>query len=366
MTACDACLRRTWLLERISGYLEYERPRIEAVLCLDDQALLGLVAAVAERRAADGELADEYLEFGSARADAARECAAGAGVELICLCSPDYPQRLLLLQSPPAVLHVLGGMDRFFELAQADPVAIVGTRRPTSYGTEIAQLLGRGTSVSGLAVVSGMAIGVDAAAHRGALAGGGRTIAVLPGDVALPYPRTNKQLHAQIVRSGVAVSELGAGASVRRWTLIARNRIIAALAELTVVVQAKSRSGALTTARLAREIGSVVGAVPGSVLAPQSEGPHGLLRGGAALICQPQDLLDALFGAGTRRMLDPAVSGLRPDQHALLGAIKAGADTLAQLASSEAVGGDVLMLLAELELAGCLRRATGGRYVVTV
>jgi DNA processing protein len=366
MPACDACLRRTWLLERISGYLEYERPRIEEVLCLDDAALLGVVAKVAGRRACDVEIPDEFGEFGSARADAERERADRAGVELICVCASDYPQRLRRLQGPPAVLHVLGGMDHFLDLARADPVAIVGTRRPTAYGTEVAQLLGRGASVSGLSVVSGMAIGVDAAAHRGALAAGGRTIAVLPGDVARPYPRANRQLHAQIVGSGVAVSELGAGGSVRKWTLIARNRIIAALAELTVVVQGRSRSGALTTARLAREVGCAVGAVPGSVMAAQSEGPHGLLRDGAALICQPQDLLDTVFGAGARRMLDPAVNGLRPDQQALLAAIRSGADTLAQLAAGDLAGGDVLALLAELELAGCLRRATGGRYVVTV
>jgi DNA processing protein len=262
-------------------------------------------------------------------------------------------------------LHVVGGLSRFLELAADDPVAIVGTRRPTIYGTDVAAILGRGVSVSGLCVVSGMAIGVDAAAHRGALTGGGRTIAVLPGCAAEVYPKANRRLYDQILRNGVAVSEFGPGVPVRKWTLLARNRIIAALSELTIVVQGRRRSGALHTAQAARNVGSRLGAVPGSVLVAQSEGPHELLRRHAALIRNPQDVLDALFGAGTRAVLEPSLNGLRDEQRALLDAIRSGADTLAALAGRGEEGGDALTLLAELELAGCVRRATGGRYVVT-
>lgn len=368
MTACDACLRRTWLVQRLSGYLEYQRKRVDDVLSLEDRALIDCWREVGERRGLAGvetDLEREYAEFGTTQAQAARERAQAAGIELICACEPAYPERLRRLFAPPAVLHVAGGLSRFLELAHADPVAVVGTRRPTIYGTDAARLLGRGISVSGLCVVSGMAVGIDAAAHRGALAGGGRTIAVLPSSPAEPYPRANLQLYRQILRNGVGVSELGEGATVRKWSLIARNRIIAALAELTIVVQGRSRSGALNTARLARSVGCRLGAVPGSVLVPQSEGPHGLLREGAVLIRSAQDALDAVFGAETRELLDPVLNGLRTEQRAVLKAIQSGADTLALLAGRGVAGGDVLMLLAELELAGCVRRVTGGRYVVT-
>lgn len=364
MPACDDCLRRTWLIERISGHLEFQCKRVDDVLSLGDHLLIELWRERCERRGTDEALDREYQRFGAARAELARSRAEAAGLELMCVCEPDYPQRLRRLFSPPAVVHVAGGMGRFLELAAADPVAIVGTRRPTAYGTDVATMLGRGVSVSGLCVVSGMAVGIDAAAHRGALAAGGRTIAVLPGSAGEPYPKTNQQLHRQILLTGVAVSELGVGSSVRKWTFIARNRIIAALAELTIVVQGRNRSGALTTAKLARNLGRRLGAVPGSVLTAQSEGPHGLLKEGAMLIRDPQDVLDGLFGAGTRVVLDPVLNGLRDEQRAVLDAIRSGADTLAALAAAGTIGGEALMLLAELELAGCVRRATGGRYVV--
>jgi DNA processing protein len=365
MAACDACLRRTWLVGRLSGYLEYQRKRVDDVLSLGDQALIDCWREIGERRGIEVDVEREYADFGIPQAEAARERARAAGLELICACDAAYPERLRRLFAPPAVLHVAGGLSRFLELAQADPVAIVGTRRPTIYGTEAARLLGRGVSVSGLCVVSGMAVGVDAAAHRGALAGGGRSIAVLPSSAAEPYPKANLQLYEQLLRNGVAVSELDLGTSVRSWMLIARNRIIAALAELTIVVQGRSGSGALNTAKLARGVGSRLGAVPGSILVAQSEGPHGLLRDGAVLIRDPQDVLDAVFGAQSRKLLDPVLNGLRKEQRAILEAIRSGADTLALLACSSAADGDVLMLLAELELAGCVRRVTGGRYVVT-
>lgn len=365
VAACDECLRRTWLIERVSGYLEYQRRRVEDILSVEDRMLIELWREVAERRGTEDRLESEYREFRPQQADAQRKRAQAAGLDLICACDPAYPRRLRRLFGPPAVLHVAGGMERFLELSRTDPVAIVGTRRPTIYGTDVAQQLGRGVSVSGLCVVSGMAVGIDAAAHRGALAGGGRTIAVLPGSAGEPYPRANAQLYRQLLRYGVAISEMGPGAAVRKWTLTARNRVIAALSELTIVVQGKAGSGALSTARLARGVGCRLGAVPGSVLVSHSEGPHGLLRDGAILIRNPQDVLDALFGGGSRELLDPVLNGLRDEQRAVLQAIQSGADTLALLASKAVGDGDVLALVAELELAGCVRRVTGGRYVVT-
>ena len=359
MRACDECLRRTWLLERLSGYLEHERRRALELLSLDDHALIELW----QGRAPAG-LRHEYEQFIGHHAAASRARARDSRLELICQCDTAYPRRLHDLPAGPAVLHVAGGMDRFLELAAMDPVAIVGTRVATGYGTEVAAMLGRGASVCGLGTVSGMAMGIDAAAHRGAVAGGGRTVAVLPGCATEPYPRRHSRLHGQILEAGgVAVSELGPGSPIRRWTFIARNRIIAALSRLTIVVQGAEGSGALVTASLARQLGRTVGAVPGQVHLAQSAGPHRLLRDGAVLIRDAQDVLDTLFGAGVRELEEVRRVQLTPDQTAVLDAITAGDDTPGRLARAEVTVGDVLATLAELELAGVVRRSAGGRYV---
>ncbi len=337
---------------------------MDEVLGLADRPLIESWLGVAERTGRASELDREYEKFGRLEAEQARARARAAQLELICACDRRYPVRLRRLCGPPAVLHVAGGMQRFLNLAQSDPVAIVGTRRPTLYGTDMATRLGRGVSVSGMTVISGMALGIDAAAHRGALAGGGRTIAVLPGGAEAPYPKQNRQLHDQIRRNGVAVSELGGDTSIRRWTLIARNRIIAALSELTIVVQGRSGSGALTTAALARKVGCTVGAVPGSVLVPQSEGPHQLLSEGARLVRSAQDVLDAVCGLGVRAAVDPAVVTLSPQARVVLDVISRGADTVAELSRSGAAGGQLLAALGELEVAGCVHRVAGGRYSI--
>lgn len=363
MQACDDCLRRTWLLGRLSGYLEYEQKRVADVLSVDDESLIDLWHQLAQKRDWRDEVRRAYAVFGPSEGRAARADAQRAGLELICACDDEYPERLRRLLGPPAVLHVAGGLRRFLDLCERDPVAIVGTRRATGYGTDVARLLGRGLSVSGVSVISGMAFGIDAAAHRGALDGGGHTIAVLPGSASRPYPKANAHLHSQILCHGVAVSEFGPGTSVRNWMFSARNRIIAALSELTVVVQGGTGSGALNTARLARQVGSRVGAVPGSVLASQSEGPHDLLRDGGLLVRNPQDVLDAVCGLGVRAAVDPVVAALSDEQRVVLEAIRSGTDTMAELSRTGVADGRLLTVLAGLELAGCLRRAAGGRYV---
>lgn len=364
VAACDACIRRTWLLEQLNGFLDFQRRRVETMLSLEDLLLIDCWLEIAERKGLSSNLREQYEAFGAVQAEMARERAAGANLEQICVCEPAYPERLRRLYSPPAVLHVAGGLPRLLELADADPVAIVGTRRPTLYGTEVARLLGRGASISGLSVISGMAMGIDAAAHRGALAGAGRTIAVLAGSASEPYPKTNRQLYGQILARGVVVSELGVGQPTRKWSLLARNRIIAALAELTVVVQGRSGSGALRTAEFARMLGSRPAAVPGSVLAPQSEGPHELLRNGAALIRGPQDVLDAICGVGERTLVVADHSAMGETQREVLAAIRAGDDTVAALSGSGVGGGALLMVLAELELGGFIARESGGRYAI--
>ena len=242
-------------------------------------------------------------------------------------------------------------------------MAVVGARRASAYGLRIARDLGRGLSAAGVTVVSGLALGVDSAAHSGALEAGGRTIAVLGGGADVPYPRTKRALHARLLREGLVVSELPPGASVRRWSFPARNRIIAALACVTVVVEAAERSGALITARVARELGRDVAAVPGEATARLAAGTNALIRDGAHLVTSAQDVLDLACGVGVRSppaLPDP--ESLEPRLRDVYAAVQAGRDSPGALAATREEARAVLVALTELELRGFLRRGRGGRY----
>jgi len=352
--ACDACLVRAWLLARLAGHLEQVRADIDAVLALADQELIAATAG-RHRAAIAGEL--ERLDV-----PALRRQSGAAGVETICRCDPGYPPRLRALSSPPAVLHVAGGLERLLMLADRDPVAIVGARRASPYGLDVARALGRGLARSGVTVLSGMALGIDSAAHAGALEAGGPTLAVLPGPADRPYPARKRALHRRIVAGGASVSELPCETGIRRWAFRARNRIIAGLAAVTVVVEAGSRSGSLMTARYARSLGRPVGAVPGRVTSPAAEGPNALLATGARVVRGPQDVLDHLFGAGVREaVLDPQAE-LAPEHRRLLAAIADGLDTPAALIRAGVAAQEGLAALAALELGGYVSRGPGGRF----
>jgi DNA processing protein len=327
------------------------------VLALADEDLIAAVAGQHE-----GVIRRELAGF---EADHARSRAAGAGLGLICRCEPGYPARLRALESPPPVLHVAGGLERFLQLAGEEPVAIVGARRASSYGLEIARSLGRGLGCAGITVLSGMALGIDSAAHAGALSGGAPTVAVLPGAADRPYPATKRALHREICSGGAAVSELPPGTAVWRWTFPARNRIVAALAATTIVVEAGERSGALLTAGFARSLGRPVGAVPGRVTSPVSAGPNALLAAGAYVVRDPQDVLDQLFGAGVRSVPSENKPELAPELRVLLAAIGDGHDTAGALERAGFPAQQGLAALASLELAGYVRRGAGGRFSVT-
>lgn len=354
--ACDGCLTRTWLIGRLAGHIDQVRGQVEEVLALDEQELIAALGGQERDRLRE--------ELGILDLDALRSRSDAAGLETICACDPGYPPALRALEAPPAVLHVAGGLDRLLEVAGLDPVALVGSRRPSPYGMEMAEALGHGLACAGITVVSGMALGIDSAAHNGALEVG-PTIAVLPGSAHRPYPAGKRALHRRILAGGAAVSELGPGTSVRRWMFLARNRIIAGLAAMTVVIEAGERSGSLVTARAAGRIGRPVGAVPGRVTTPQAAGPNGMLAGGASVVRGPQDVLDHLFGAGVR--LAGSVRGCRqppPELRPLLTAIAEGQDTAAALARVGFVADRGLAALAALELGGYIRRVAGGRYSV--
>ncbi len=390
LRACDNCLRRTDLLAALAPRLDIEwrqRTAPAGVLSLPDDALLALdpTGAAVRRHAAFNPRA-------------ARERIRSAGLRAACRCADGYPARLRELDDPPAVLHIAGDPGA---LADSRSVAVVGARRGTAYGIEIARGLGRSLSAAGVVVVSGLALGVDSAAHVGAIEHGSRTVdvpksvgspsesdaertcfarsapigresagarvvAVLAGGADVPYPARNRGLYRAVVGRGCAVSELPPGFGPHRWAFVARNRIIAGLAAMTVVVEATERSGSLTTADFAAQAGRAVGAVPGPVTSRFSEGTNGLLAAGAIVVCGARDVLDVVLGPGAA--VGPtdtalAAESLEPGLRRILRAIEGGHGTPAELATGADDFARVLHDLTELELRGLVRRDFGGRYL---
>ena len=229
----------------------------------------------------------------------------------------------------------------------------------------MATRLGRDLASAGVIVVSGMALGIDSCAHSGALDAGGATVAVLGGGVEVPSPASMGRLYEQLVERGLLLSELPPGTTPRRWTFPARNRIMAALSGMTVVVEARRRSGSLITATLAADIGREVGAVPGLVGTSCADGTNGLLRDGAHVVRDAADVLDSLLGVGGRAR-DAAETHL-PELEAEL------ADVLEQVDRGAGSGDDVAMAceiapeeaaiaLSRLELRGLVTSDSTGRY----
>jgi DNA processing protein len=202
----------------------------------------------------------------------------------------EYPSDLLDLTDPPVCLFLRGRRLVPWPMA----VAMVGARSCTSYGREVAQWLGRELARAGLAVVSGAALGIDAAAHRGALAAPGLTAAVLGSGIDVPHPRTNRRLIDQAAAEGLVLSEYPPGVEARPHRFPARNRLVAGLARGVIVVEGAPGSGSLITAEFAGDLGREVMAVPGAVTGPLAAAPHALIRDGAALIRGPEDVLATL------------------------------------------------------------------------
>lgn len=358
MSACDRCLRRAWLLARLSGHLEVIRgdlDRVRDVLTLDDETLIEAVAGPGR--------AEIRADWEGRPMDAGRRAMDAAGIDAVCLHDHRYPAPLRAARDAPAALFSAGPVERLLGLAGAPTVAVVGARRASADGEAVARSLARDLSLAGVTVVSGMAMGVDAAAHRGALQGGGRTIAVLGGGPDVPYPRTERALHGDLVREAAVVSELPPGTPVRRWAFPARNRIIAALSAVTVVVEAAERSGSLITAGFAQALGREVAAVPGRVTITGARGSNALLRDGAVLVQDARDVLDVVLGPGADRPAVAAGPDLDPAAAAILADVRAGRDDVGALCGPERSIGDVLGVLGDLEFAGLVRRGPGGRYL---
>jgi DNA processing protein len=334
-----------------------EHRKLPALLSLDDQELIDGTAG--RKRAAVRDLLARF-EAGSARRAAAR-----AKLTTVCKHGDAFPSALLDAPDAPALLY-LRGDPIAVERLRADPaVAIVGSRRASPYGIEAAHALGRELGACGVPIVSGMALGVDSAAHQGALAGGALTVAVLAGGADVPYPRSRLGLYERIVSEGLVVSELPPGTRPFRWCFPARNRIMAGLSAMTVVVEGTDRSGSLITAGFAADLGREVGAVPGQITSSLASGPNTLLADGACVVRSAADVLDAVHGVGHgRRVLARRTAErLEPRLQGLLTAVECGEGTADSIARDPAEVADVLAGLSELEIMGLIRRGAGGSYV---
>ena len=212
------------------------------------------------------------------------------GHHLLTWSDPDYPVLLREIPDPPLVLYISGER----QLLSARQLAIVGSRNPTPMGRENARAFAKSLAGAGLAITSGMALGVDSAAHRGALEAGGKTIAVAGTGLDRVYPARHRDLAHEIVKRGALVSEFPLGTPPLPENFPVRNRIISGLSLGTLVVEAALQSGSLITARMANEQGREVFAIPGSIHAPQARGCHALIRQGAKLVETAQDILEEL------------------------------------------------------------------------
>lgn len=284
---------------------------------------------------------------------------------------PGYPERLELLADPPPLLHVLGRIPR------ASMVAIVGAREADAQARRLAAGLASELATRGLVVVSGGARGVDTAAHQGALDAGGGTVAVIGSGFTHMYPEGNRQLFEAIAGAGAVVTEFEPDTPPTRWTFPRRNRIVAALASAVVVAQAGERSGALITARIARELGVPVGAVPGAAGDLRSRGCNQLLRTGAAMIEDAADVLalldcDAapsqpdLPGVATRgKHSSPGtLDGLSEQERAVLDNLGGAPVHIDDIASGAGLtASEALAAMLNLELAGLVEDRGGKSFI---
>jgi DNA processing protein len=302
-----------------------------------------------------------------AEAEVEIEAARAAGARFVAIGEADYPPMLRRIDNPPPIVAVKGNTSVF----ELPPVAIVGARNASLAGIRMARMLAADLGKEGFAVVSGLARGIDTAAHEGSLATGG--VAVLAGGLDRPYPPENIGLMNQLTERGAAVSEMPFGWEPRARDFPRRNRIIAGLSLGLVVVEAAVRSGSLISARMAGELGRLVFAVPGSPLDPRAAGTNGLLKDGATLVTEARDIIDAVAPLIGKLPLEPDTFEEPPDFAATpppgdsdrervleaLGPVPTGVDEIIRHTGLHPA--QVFMILLELDLAGRLERHAGGQ-----
>lgn len=337
---------------------------------LRDMGIAGLRDRLSLRPGGMGDIFPaDYPEWADREIHACRT----AGIEIVTCDGPGYPPGLCRLPDPPLLLYMRGRL----QPADADAVAVVGSRSATPYGRRAARELGERLAEAGLTVVSGMARGVDGAAHLGALDAGGRTVAVLGSGIDVVYPPEHGKLYERIAEAGAVVTEFPLGSPPKGINFPVRNRILAAMSTGVVVVEAARDSGSLITAGLALDLGIAVGAVPGSIYSRTSQGCNDLIFTGAATVRGLDDILGALpFGvrerveARRRPALPqgdeaPAPGGLSPEAALVLDALSTtelqSAEELAR--AVPLASGALLGHLLELEILGLALRRPGDLFL---
>ena len=337
----------------------------QSIFSATPNQLRAVIGDAATRRLLDGADA----EIMQASLAAVREWLTQAGNAIVTLSDVDYPQSLLDSADPPTLLYVKGQT----RLLNQPMLAMVGSRNATVQGARDAEAFARALGDAGLTVVSGLALGIDAAAHQGALESAASTVAVIGTGADRLYPARNSELARRIAEHGAIVSEFPLGTPALAANFPRRNRIIAGMARGTLVVEAAPRSGSLITARLAAEAGRDVFAIPGSIHSPQSKGCHQLNRQGAKLVETAQDILEELrwFSAGITSASSPhekigadgTASGATLQEEQVLTALGHGpcnVDALSQTTGLTAA--ELLVILLPMELAGRVAQLPGGRY----
>lgn len=319
----------------------------------------------------------EFRGWERARAELAR--AEREGVSIVTCRDPAYPERLRRIYDPPPLLYIKGRLD-----AAEIPVAVVGSRNASPYGRYVTERLCRELAQRGVTVVSGLARGIDTCAHRGALAGRGRTIAVMGCGIDVVYPPENRKLHGEIASSGAVVTEFPFGTEPDRPHFPARNRIISGLSLGVLIVEAGEKSGSLITARCALDQNREVFAVPGSIDLPGSRGVNRLLRQGAKLVENVEDILEEILPqierptaarpdateeiparaegapAGT-----PGLEALTDQESRLLRFVtETPQDTDTLINRTGLAAAEALSLLLSLELKGYIRQLPGKRFIL--
>jgi len=305
------------------------------------------------------------LQVGLRRAEAELEALERLGGWVILWGEADYPEALSQIYGPPLALFGLGRLRAEDNRA----VALVGSRQATDYGRRTTRQMAKDLAWFGATIVSGLAVGIDAAAHEGALKGGGRTIAVLGCGLDVDYPRENLKLKGLIAEQGAILTEFPLGSDPAAWRFPVRNRIIAGLVRGVVVGEASPSSGSLITARLALDFGRTVMAVPGPVSDRRREGTHQLIREGAVLVASGRDVVqelwpEALAGAEPRPLAAEPGQDLEPGLKAVFDLVEAAprhADEIIRAAARPPE--EILGRLLDLELRGLIRQLPGQLFV---
>lgn len=281
-----------------------------------------------------------------------------------CLSDPDYPESLKATFSPPLIIYSRGDLT---EALKGTNLAVVGTRKPSSYGKEMTYKLIKAVAENGIGIVSGLAMGIDTVSHQACLDAGGKTVAVLACGLETIYPPQNRNIASEIVKSGALVSEYEPGTKMERWNFPARNRIISGLSTAVFIAEGPMSSGAMLTGKFALEQNRDIFALPGNINNVNAQGPNYLIKNGAALITTPEDILERLgIEISAPEQLD-IFPDLSEEEETLykslqLESAERGFDEL--LMSTGYSFGRLSVIMLNLELKGLVAKSANGNYII--